>query len=393
VTRPRGDTRRCYHGAAERERALKTNSRLTVQKKPAGILLTPGRGTSALLRLGRAVADPETWHEAYWTAIDEAPASECLAIVARIGHGAGEWRIKPVAVRLDRGSRKTQDVEALARFDGWVYLIGSQYGRPGGPLESRRSFLARFREPMGVPAKAVRMEVVRDRFRLHRVINDALAASRLPLARLSEKASRGFIRRTRNLGRRRHKTWADRILLEDLPVNIEGAAFDDQGGVLLGLRFPVTASGQPIIVELEELDGAFGSAGWSPVVRTIRVLTGAGSRSAPVGIRDLELSGDELHVLVGGIDAELVDHAPPPSARSFQHRVGRWTRGAEAASLPTRLVRRFRPGQQVEGIAGDGAGGFAYIAERLPEVDRPAKGRVAVLSLNDGESTVDPPRP
>ena len=58
-----------------------------------------------------------------------------------------------------------------------------------------------------------------------------------------------------------------------------------------------------------------------------------------------------------------------------------------------RLVRRFRPGQQVEGIAGDGAGGFAYIAERLPEVDRPAKGRVAVLSLDDGESTVDPPRP
>jgi len=35
----------------------------------------------------------------------------------------------------------------------------------------------------------------------------------------------------------------------------------------------------------------------------------------------------------------------------------------------------------VEGLAGDGAGGFAYVAERLPEADRPAKGRVAVLSL------------
>jgi len=349
--------------------------------KPAGRILSPRRGTSALLRLGHTVTDPETWHEAYWTAIDEAPASECLEIVARIGPGAGEWRIKPVAVRLDRGSRKTQDVEALARFDGWVYLIGSQFGCPGGPLESRRSFLARFREPMGAPTKAVRMEVVRDRFRLHRAINDALAASRLPLARLSEKASRDFIHRTRTLGRRRHKTWADRILAGDLPLNVEGAAFDDQGGLVLGLRFPVTASGQPIIVELEELNGAFGSAGWWPVVRAIRVLTGAGSPRAPVGIRDLELSGDDLHVLVGGIDPELVDQAPPPSARSFEHRVGRWTRGAEAASLPTRLVRRFRPGQQVEGLAGDGAGGFAYVAERLPEVDRPAKGRVALLAL------------
>jgi uncharacterized protein DUF3616 len=350
------------------------------KKKATGLLLCTRRGTSALLRLGHAVTHPEAWHEAYWTAIDEVPASECLGIVARIGKGAGEWRIKPVDVRLDRGSRKTHDVEALARFDGWVYLIGSQYGRPRGPLESRRSFLARFREPMGVPARAVRMEVVRDRFRLHRAINDALAASGLPLARLSEKASRDFIRRTRTLGRRRHKVWADRILPGDLPLNIEGAAFDDQGGLVLGLRFPVTASGEPIIVELKELNGAFRSAGWWPVVRAIRVLTGAGSPRAPVGIRDLELSGDDLHVIVGGIDPELVDDAPPPSARSFEHRVARWTRGAARSTLPTRLVRRFRPGQQVEGLAGNGAGGFAYVAERLPEVDRPKKGRVAVLS-------------
>jgi hypothetical protein len=55
--------------------------------------------------------------------------------------------------------------------------------------------------------------------------------------------------------------------------------------------------------------------------------------------------------------------------------------------LPTRLVRRFRPGQRVEGLAGDGAGGFVYVAERLPEVDRPAKGRVAALSLGSGRAT------
>ena len=122
-----------------------TNGREGV--KPPGLLLCARRGTSALLRLARTIDDPATWQEAYWTAIDEAPASECLGIVARIGQGAGEWRIMPVPARLERGSRKTRDVEALARFDGWVYLIGSQYGRPGGPLESRRSFLARFREP------------------------------------------------------------------------------------------------------------------------------------------------------------------------------------------------------------------------------------------------------
>jgi len=76
-----------------------------------------------------------------------------------------------------------------------------------------------------------------------------------------------------------------------------------------------------------------------------------------------------------------VKGAPPPSSRSFEHRIGRWSRGEATSSLPTRLVRRFPPGQRVEGLAGDGTGGFAYVAERLPGVDRPAKGRVAVLSL------------
>lgn len=349
--------------------------------RPAGIILTPRGEASALLRLGRAVAGPKTWQEAYWTAFDDVPASECLGILARVGQGAGKWRMVPVAARVDRGSRKTRDVEALARFDGWVYLIGSQYGRPNGPLESRRSFLARFREPRGAPTRAVRLEVVRDRFRLHRAVNDALAASRLPLARLGDKAARNFIHRTRARGQRRHKVWAERILPGDLPLNIEGAAFDDRGRLLLGLRFPVTASGHPIIVELEEVAGAFSSADWRPVVRAIRVVTGVGSRRAPMGIRDLELSGDDLHVIVGGIDPELVAGAPPPSARPFQHRVGRWTRGAAKRPLPTRLVRRFRPGQRVEGVAADGTGGFTYVAERLPEVDRPAKGRVAALPL------------
>jgi hypothetical protein len=197
--------------------------------RPAGLILSPRGEASALLRLGRAAANRDAWREAYWTAFDEAPVSECLGIVARLGHGTGKWRIKPVAAHVDRGSRKTQDVEALARFDGWVYLVGSQYGRAGGPLESRRSFLARFREPRGVPTRPVRMEVVRDRFRLHRAINDALAASGLPLARLRKTASRDFIHRTRTCGRRRHKAWAERILAGDLPVNIEGAAFDDRG--------------------------------------------------------------------------------------------------------------------------------------------------------------------
>ena len=49
------------------------------------------------------------------------------------------------------------------------------------------------------------------------------------------------------------------------PINVEGAAFRDgaeapKGGsptLLLGLRFPVTAEGHPIVVEIEGIERLF----------------------------------------------------------------------------------------------------------------------------------------
>lgn len=357
-----------------------------MSRRPSGLILSPSGEASALLTIGPAHPTQPSPASGYWTAIDEATASECLAIVVRVGEGDDRWRIIPVVARADRGSGKTQDVEALARADGWIYLIGSQYGRPGGPLESSRSFLARFREP--APAEVgtssprpVGMAVVRDRFRLHRAINDALRASGLELVRLSDVASRDYVDGARERGQRLGKAWATRILAGDLPINVEGAAFSEDGNLILGLRFPVTASGQPIVVELLDVARAFDAPDWQPRIGAIRALAGSGTRRAPVGIRDLEVLGRELHVIVGGIDSGLVDGTPPPSRRPFEHRVGAWPTEDGSGRLATKLVRRFRPGQRVEGLASDGTGGFAYVAERLPELKRPAQGSVTALRL------------
>jgi hypothetical protein len=349
--------------------------------RPPGLLFRPPGEASALL----AFAGGRRGKIAFWTAIDEAPATACLGLITAESHVSDTWRILPVDAVLARGSRKTQDVEALARHEGFVYLIGSQYGRPGGPLESRRSFLARFREP-SVAGDTVHLEVVRDRLSLHRAINDALAASGIQLIRLAERARRGYIQRSIDIGRKGGKAWAAQVRPGDLPVNVEGATFDPDGTLLLGLRFPVTADGRPIVIELTGTPGRFDRAGPNTVeVPAVHVLGDVGSARWPMAIRDLELCQGELHALVGGIDADLIENGRPPSARPFQHRATAWPPATYAGPLPSRLVRRFQPGQRVEGLAADGRGGFAYVAERLPELDRPARGEVAVVRLSPTE--------
>ena len=34
----------------------------------------------------------------------------------------------------------------MDRHDGWIYVFGSQFGKKDGPLQPKRSFVARFRE-------------------------------------------------------------------------------------------------------------------------------------------------------------------------------------------------------------------------------------------------------
>ena len=88
------------------------------------------------------------WDRVFLTVLDEPPAEECLAV---LGHerkaepGEG-WEALRVKCAVEKGEKKTHDAEACARHEGWVYLLGSQYGGKKGPLDRRRSWIARARE-------------------------------------------------------------------------------------------------------------------------------------------------------------------------------------------------------------------------------------------------------
>jgi hypothetical protein len=138
----------------------------------------------------------------------------------------------------------------LARHDGWVYVFGSHFGSKTGPLRPRRAFIARFAE-----AERPVLQVVRHRFALHRAVNEALRG-------LTQdghpRVHTLFIEEALRRGQAKSKQWVRDLQLGDHPINVEGAAFTAAGTVLLGLRWPVSVAGEPLIVEVAGVPEMFG---------------------------------------------------------------------------------------------------------------------------------------
>jgi hypothetical protein len=80
----------------------------------------------------------------FWTVLDEGPVERCLALL--LERTDGEWVSHHVAADAGAENGRTEDGEALAHHDGWVYVFGSHFGSKAGPLRPRRAFVARFRE-------------------------------------------------------------------------------------------------------------------------------------------------------------------------------------------------------------------------------------------------------
>ena len=114
----------------------------------------------------------------------------------------------------------------------------------------------------------MRLDVSRRSFALHRLINDALEESGPELIPLGEQSHKALIAATIERGNEKeNKKWAGLVREDDYPINIEGAAFRENGTLLLGLRFPTSAEGRPILVELEGIDRLFDPDGALPEVR------------------------------------------------------------------------------------------------------------------------------
>lgn len=331
----------------------------------------PAREGSGLL----AVVYPEIleahgWDLAFWTCSDEAPVEKSLGALGR-RRDTGEWEVvHPAKVKPNR-KRPTEDCEALARRGDQIWLFGSQFGPKAGPLSPRRHFVARFDEAMiggRIDKAKIDLEVARGSFQLHRLINDALHASGLELIERGRTEERRCIEKTREKGKKKGKTWAQRIRPDDWPINLEAATFLVSGNLLLGLRYPVTRQGQPILIELAIPDALF-QDGEQPEIRALRVID-VGSPEEPRGVRALESFKDQVHAITGNLDSSpeesvlVHDHPEGARAASCHHRL----LYADGATNGDRRVRAeevhvLEDQTKVEGMALDGDGCFWYVLD------------------------------
>ena len=336
------------------------------------IIDRPAREGSGLL----AVIHPEIlqahgWDLAFWTCSDEAAVEDSLGALGR-SRKTGEWDVvRPAKVRPDR-KRRTEDCEALARRGDQVWLFGSQFGPKAGPLSPRRHFVARFDEATiagRIDEAKIDLEVARGSFQLHRLLNDALSASGLELIERGSSEERDCIERARRKGKKKDKTWAQRIHPDDRPINLEAATFLPSGTLLLGLRYPVTRRGQPILVELGHPDALFHD-GEQPEIRSLRVLD-VGSLEEPRGIRALESVKDEVHAITGNLDSDpeesllIRDHPEGTRAASCHHRVMFPKDGPQNGDrrVAAEEVHLLKDQTKVEGLALDGDGCFWYVLD------------------------------
>jgi hypothetical protein len=310
------------------------------------------------------------WDLGFWMARDEPAVEKAIVLIGRRSEPSSSsagWEIMPVRLRAhDIGGAaadsKTSDSEALALRNGWVYVIGSHFGSERHGLQGKRAFVARFQEcdvDIDVEARPAVIEVMKDEFRVHRLVNDALKASgvlppqRTTLGRRLEHGRKAYIKKT--LKQAEGRSWADRLSDNDWPINIEGATFHSEGSLMLGLRFPVASGGHPTLVQIDGIERLF--ANGEPTLRRVIVLEGIGTAETPV-----EAAEESIHVLVGNVEKELFDdYREKPLSAHWQAQLR--SLGGDRSLRVTR-VREF-PEElgHIEGLTVDKRGRVFYVCD------------------------------
>src|SRR5690349_18393123 len=99
-------------------------------------LTAAGNEASDLLRVhDEGLLDQLGARAAFWTVLDEGPVEACLALLIQLHDGT--WQARHVLADAGDQTGRTEDAEALAYHDGWVYIFGSHFGKKRGPLKAR----------------------------------------------------------------------------------------------------------------------------------------------------------------------------------------------------------------------------------------------------------------
>jgi len=339
--------------------------------------LHPNEASGLLTIRDETLLREHGWDLGFWAVLDEGEIADC---VAAIGHRRGSpedesWEIERLRAEVDGKAGKTEDAEAITRDErtGYVYILGSHFGGKAGPLQAKRGFVARFREAdvdHVTDDPAMQLEVSRRNFALHRLINDAFRDSDLDLIPLGEQSRGALISATIERGEKEETEWAGLVREDDYPINIEGAAFRDDGNLLLGLRFPTTREGRPILIELRGIERLFDDA--LPEVAGFWTADAVGRDGEIAGVRDLALleteGGEELHLVTGNVDSRdkqsvLVQDYPGGRETVATHFRCILPPDASSGSLATEFVREFPSLPRVEGIALTPEGRTFYVTD------------------------------
>jgi hypothetical protein len=335
------------------------------------------------------VFNPETlaaqgWDRAFATVLDEASAEDALALLV---HDAGApldagWSAIRIHADPSDGAGRTADAEACASREGVLYYLGSQFGKKAGPLEAKRAWIARVGEDSLLAAAGggrAAVEIARLRFGLHRAVNDALAAADIELWPLGRLAREVYIDQTIRLGAEKGKRWSGRVTSADRPINVEAAEFRADGRLLLGLRYPTTADGHPLLVELHDVDALFADPDATPRCGPVWHVADIGTPDAPAGFRGLEThGGDRFDAVVGDLDAAgkaatvLEDH-PEGGNAACEHVAFALPLTAAGGAVTSERRHHFGDQRRVEGVALDHEGHAHYVIDE--------EGRVALRTL------------
>jgi hypothetical protein len=339
--------------------------------------LHPNEASGLLAVEDEPLLEAHGWELAFWAVLDEGEIEDCIAV---IGHRSGAdiaegWEIERLHAEPLDDAGKTEDAEAVTRHGGWIYIFGSHFGSKDGPLQPKRGFVARFREAeVGHATKdpAMGMEISRETFLLHRLINDALRPDGPELIPLGEASYEALIEATIKRGEEENKSWAGLVRENDYPINIEGAAFRESGTLLLGLRFPVSAEGRPVLVEIEGIERLFELGEELPEVVGFWVVDAVGREGELAAVRDLALlgtaEGEELHLVTGNVDSRDKDSVLIRDYPGGRHTVATHFRtilppDAHSGSLDAEFVREFPDLPRVEGITIAEGERFFYVTD------------------------------
>jgi hypothetical protein len=313
------------------------------------------------------------WDVAFWAVLDDVDVQDAIGV---IGHRWGAplhrgWVAERLHATTPDGVGKTEDAEAVCHHQGWIYIFGSHFGKKGGPLQRKRQFVARFHDEAAVDAfggDPVELEVRRTGLHdgLHRVINDALADHDVDLLTPGPNVRAAFCDSADDTAEDMRPREGDQ------PINVEGAEFLSDGTAFLGLRWPITADGRPLVVAVAGIPEWFRD-GDLPHVTAVHVVDAVGDGGRLAGVRDLALATGRMHVVTGNIDSRdkdsvlLEDH--PDGAQTVNTHFSCPLPPTDRDTLvAAEVVRAFPDMPRIEGIAVE-LGHVFYVSDEDEGVD------------------------